>query len=56
MLLQNYIHKVIFKKFVKNCAGLFLEIAENKENYNKFYDIFSKNLKILSDPYNTKKK
>ena len=36
MLLQNYILKVIFKNFVKNCARLFLEIAENKEDYNKF--------------------
>ena len=51
MLLQNYILNVIFKKFVKNCAVLFLEIAENKEDY-----IFSKNLKILSDLYNTQKR
>ena len=32
---------------MKNCAGLFLEIAMNKEDYNKFNDTSSKNLKIM---------
>ena len=55
MLLQNYILNVIFKKFVKNYAGLFLEIAVNKQDYKKFYDIFSKNIKILLDLNNSQK-
>merc|ERR1711907_436505 len=57
ILQQVRILKTIKKNLVKKCLEMFTEISENAEDYKKFYEQFSKNLKlgIHEDQTNRKK-
>merc|ERR1712139_682099 len=45
-LQQNKILRVIKKNLIKKCLEMFSEIAEKKDDYKKFYEQFSKPLKL----------
>merc|ERR1712195_370580 len=45
-LQQNKILKVIKKNIIKRCLEMFADIQENAEDYKKFYEQFSKQLKL----------
>ena len=45
-LQQNKILRVIKKNLIKKCLEMFNDLTENEDAYKKFYEAFSKNLKL----------
>lgn len=45
-LQQNKILRVIKKNLIKKCIEMFTDLTENEDAYKKFYEAFSKNLKL----------
>jgi len=57
MLQQSKILKVIRKNLVKKCLELIEDLTEDKENYKKLWEQFSKNLKLgIHEDSNNRKK
>merc|ERR1712115_240955 len=45
-LQQNKVLRVIKKNLIKKCIEMFNDLTENEDGYKKFYEAFSKNLKL----------
>merc|ERR1712179_232022 len=45
-LQQNKVLRVIKKNLIKKCIEMFTDLTENEDAYKKFYEAFSKNLKL----------
>merc|ERR1712038_1282079 len=45
-LQQNKILRVIKKNLIKKCLEMFADLTDNEDAYKKFYEAFSKNLKL----------
>ena len=46
MIQENRILRIIKKQLVKKTIDLMTDLTDNKEKYTKFYDAFSKNIKL----------